>query len=55
MYYVAFPYNHFEIVVAPEVPDVIADALTLSLANVNRLQQQIILKGRTEHESTEET
>lgn len=55
MDYVAFPYNHFEIVVAPEVPDVIADALTLSLANVNRLQQQIILKGRTEHESTEET
>jgi len=39
--YVAYPYNHFEIVVAPEVPDTIKETLSLSLANVARMQNAL--------------
>ena len=42
MDYVAYPYNHFEIVVAPEVPNTIEETLSLSLANLARERNEII-------------
>ena len=56
MDYVAFPYNHFEIVVAPEVPSVIEEVLCLALANMNKLQKAILdSKASSDHEATKET
>ena len=48
--YIAYPYNHFEIVVAMEVPSTIKETLSLSLANL-AIREHELTGSQSEHKS----